>query len=297
VIADHVRAMTFLISDGAVPSNDGRGYVLRRIMRRAMRFGRTLGLETPFLCELSGTVIEVMKSPYEELVAHRDLIAQTARREEERFAQTLAVGLARVEDLARKLSIEKKNLIPGAEAFKLYDTFGIPLDLIKDVAHGWHLAVDEAGFERSMDEQRDRSRKGMKETTSAIPEIAARLPVRKVTFLGYESTALESTRVLAIMRGEALVEELGTGATGQVLLDRTPFYAEGGGQVGDTGYLTAAGGVALVSDTKAPLPGLTLHEVTVREGRLRVGDEVRAEVDRERREAVMRSHDATHLLH
>src|SRR5262249_8702223 len=142
----------FLISDGAVPSNDGRGYVLRRIMRRAIRFGRTLGLERPFLGELSGTVIDVMKGAYEDLVAHRNLVAQTARREEERFAATLSVGLGRVESLAQELKSRGRTVIPGADAFRLYDTFGMPLDLIKDVAHGWRLEVDEAGFETAMEE-------------------------------------------------------------------------------------------------------------------------------------------------
>ncbi len=297
VIADHVRAMTFLISDGAVPSNDGRGYVLRRIMRRAIRFGRTLGIERPFLCDLSGTVIDIMKDPYEDLVAHRDLIAQTARREEERFASTLAVGLVKVEDLAQSLSAAKKTVIPGPEAFRLYDTFGIPLDLIRDVAHGWHLTVDDTGFEKAMDEQRERSRRGMKEIASAMPAVAARLPARRIDFVGYEATTVQEARVLAIVRGDALLDELQAGEEGQVLLDRTPFYAEGGGQVGDTGFLTSSTGVAFVRDTQAPRPGLNLHAVELREGRLRVGDAVRAEVDPSRREAVMRSHDATHLLH
>ncbi len=297
VIADHVRAMTFLISDGAVPANDGRGYVLRRIMRRAIRFGRTLGLERPFLCELSGAVIDIMKDPYEELVAHRDLVAHTARREEERFAETLAVGLSKVETLAQGLKAENKPIIPGSEAFRLYDTFGLPLDLIRDVAHGWHLGVDEAGFETAMEEQRERSRRGMKEIVSAVPAVVARLPARSIAFVGHEATVLEASRVLALVQGDSLLDELRAGDEGQVLLDRTPFYAEGGGQVGDTGFLTAQGGAAFVRDTQAPLPGLNLHAVTVKEGRLRVGDEVRAEVDRGRREAVMRSHDATHLLH
>jgi alanyl-tRNA synthetase len=156
--------------------------------------------------------------------------------------------------------------------------------------------VDEAGFGTAMEEQRERSRRGMKES-AALAGTFTRLPVRSVAFEGYETTRIEEARVLALVRGEDLVEELGTGDAGQVLLDRTPFYAEAGGQVGDTGYLTASTGVAFVRDTRAPLPRLNLHDVVVREGRLRVGDMVLAEVDRERREAVMRSHDATHLLH
>ncbi|HEV8702484.1 MAG TPA: alanine--tRNA ligase [Candidatus Polarisedimenticolia bacterium] len=297
VIADHVRAMVFLMADGAVPGNDGRGYVLRRIMRRAIRFGRTLGIETPFLCDLAGTVIEVMESAYPDLVAHGGTIARAARREEERFGETLAVGLTKVEALAKTLKADGRNLIPGAEAFRLYDTFGLPLDLIKDVAHGWHLGVDEAGFEEAMEEQRERSRRGMKETVSAVPEVVSRLPSRSIDFVGHETTVLEASRVLALVRGGHLQDELRAGEEGQVLLDRTPFYAEGGGQVGDTGFLTASGGVAQVRDTQAPLPGLNLHDVVVKEGRLRTGEAVRAEVDRGRREAVMRSHDSTHLLH
>ena len=304
VIADHVRAMTFLISDGVVPSNEGRGYVLRRIIRRAIRFGRYLGIERPFLCDLSATVINIMGrdagpyvTPYPELLAHATLVAETARREEERFAQTLAVGLAKVETLAQGLRADGKTQISGSDAFRLYDTFGLPLDLIKDVAHGTHLTVDEPGFEKAMEEQRERSRKGMKETASTVPAVASRLPARQTLFTGYETTLVEDARVLALVRGDALVEELKAGEEGQAMLDRTPFYAEGGGQVGDTGFLTSSSGVAFVRDTRAPLPGLNLHLVEMREGRLRVGDPVRAEVDRQRREAVMRSHDATHLLH
>jgi alanyl-tRNA synthetase len=297
VVADHVRAMTFLMSDGVVPGNDGRGYVLRRIIRRAIRFGRSLGIERPFLCDLSGTVIEVMEAAYPELVAHRALIDAAARREEERFADTLAVGLQKVEALAQQLSQEKRRVIPGSEAFRLYDTFGVPPDLIRDVAQAWDFTVDEAGFEAAMREQRERSRRGMKDTSGATPEVVRQLPARQVEFRGYDETVVEGARVLALVRGDRLVQELQAGETGQALLDRTPFYAEGGGQVGDTGYLTGEAGVAEVRDTRAPLPRLHLHEVVMREGRLRTGDAVRAEVDAARRRAVMRSHDGTHLVH
>jgi alanyl-tRNA synthetase len=297
VIADHSRAMTFLISDGVVPGNDGRGYVLRRIMRRAIRFARALGIDRPFLGELSGTVVEVMEPAYPDLVPHRDLVAKTARREEERFAATLAVGLEKVETLAGELRNAKRTVIPGADAFRLYDTFGIPPDLIRDVAQAWNLEVDEDGFRAAMEEQRERSRRGMKETAGAASGVLADLPARAVEFRGYEDTRLEGARVLAIVRGDRLAGSLETGEEGGILLDRTPFYAEGGGQVGDTGFLTAPGGVAEVRDTRAPLRGLILHEAIVREGRLRVGDVLAAEVDRERRLAVMRGHDATHLVH
>ena len=297
VIADHVRAMTFLMAEGVAPGNDGRGYVLRRIMRRAIRHGRHLGIERPFLCDLSGAVIDVMKDPYKELEAHREAIARTARHEEERFAATLAVELPKVERRAHDLNAEGKDLFPGNDAFRFYDTFGVPLDILRDVAREYHLRFDEAGFETAIQEQRERSRQGIKETAAGISGVIAGLPARRAEFLGYETTRLDDARVVALIRGERLVEELRAGEEGQVLLDRTPFYAESGGQVGDTGFLTASGGVAEVRDTQAPVAHLNLHAVLVREGRLRPGDVVQAEVDRARREAIRRSHTATHLAH
>jgi alanyl-tRNA synthetase len=297
VIADHVRALTFLIGDGVVPGNDGRGYVLRRILRRAIRFGRALGIERPFLGELSGTVIDVMEAAYPDLSAHRTAIAATAVREEERFAGTLAVGLARVESLAAGLRKEGKGTIPGVESFRLYDTFGVPLDLVKDVAQAWNLQVDETGFEREMEEQRSRSRKGMKEIAAPLAGALASAPIASSEFAGYVDHVVETARVVALLRGEALVDELKQGEEGGVLLDRTPFYAESGGQVGDTGTLTASGGAAAVTDTQSVRRGLPLHRVRLLEGRLRVGDRVRAEVDRARRLATTRAHDATHLVH
>jgi alanyl-tRNA synthetase len=297
VIADHARAMTFLMSDGVTVGNDGRGYVLRRIMRRAIRFGRSLGIERPFLCDLSAVVIEVMEAAYPELAAHREGIAAAARREEDRFAETLAVGLQKVEALARDLRAAGKDSLPGADAFRLYDTFGVPPDLIRDVAQAWSMGVDEAGFTREMEEQRARSRRGMKETTLAAPGALAALPQRQAEFLGYDTTTLDEARIVGILRGEVLVEELRVGEEGGILLDRTPFYAESGGQIGDSGHLVSASGAAVVRDTQAPMRGLNLHAVRVQEGVLRVGDRVRAEVDRERRLAVTRGHDATHLVH
>jgi alanyl-tRNA synthetase len=297
VIADHMRALTFLMSDGAVPSNDGRGYVLRRIMRRAIRFGRILGVERPFLCDLTESVIETMEAAYPELVAHRSAIAETARREEERFAATLATGLQKVEALAQTIGQQGGRVIPGTDAFRLYDTFGVPPDLIRDVAQARSMTVDEAGFEKEMGEQRARSRRGMKETPAATAGVLATLPARTAEFSGYEATVVENARVMAVVRGEALVDELAAGEDGGVILDRTPFYAEAGGQVGDTGFLTGPLGVGEVRDTRAPIRGLPVHDVRVREGRLRVGDIVRAEVDRARRLAVTRGHDATHLVH
>ncbi len=309
VIADHARAMTFLMAEGVAPSNEGRGYVLRRIMRRAIRHGRHLGIERPFLCDLSGTVIDVMtapaepggrrvESPYADLIAHREAIRQSARREEERFAETVAVGLEKAESLAQELNKRGKKSFPGAEAFKLYDTFGLPLDMIRDVARDCRLALDEEGFNAALEEQRERSRRGLKETSvGAVSNAVAALPARQIDFRGYETTRLDDAQVLALLRGERVVDELGAGEDGQVLLDRTPFYAESGGQIGDTGFIRAAGGVAEVRDTRAPLKGLNLHFVAVREGKIRTGDLVQADVDRPRREALQRGHTATHLAH
>ena len=297
VIADHVRALTFLIGDGVVPGNDGRGYVLRRILRRAIRFGRTLGMERPFLGPLSGTVIDAMEAAYPDLSAHRTAIAATLLREEERFAGTLAIGLQKVETLAGSLRKEGKTTIPGPEAFRLYDTFGVPLDLVRDVAQAWRLEVDQAGFEREMEEQRSRSRRGMKEVAAPAAGALAGVPAGTSEFAGYVEQVVEEARIVALLRRDALVDELQHGEEGGVLLDRTPFYAESGGQVGDTGTLTASGGAAVVSDTQAPRRGLPLHLVRVLEGRLRTGDRVRAEVNRDRRLATTRAHDATHLVH
>jgi alanyl-tRNA synthetase len=310
VIADHVRAMTFLMSEGVTPSNERRGYVLRLIVRRALRHGRHLGIERPFLCDLSGTVIDGMaapwidergeehESPYHDLVAHREAIARMARREEERFAATVAVSVRMAEEKAQEWSRAGRKEFPGEEAFRLYDTFGLPLDMIRDVARDYRLNLDEGVFERALAEQRERSRRGIKESAGAtVSGALARLPEKRVEFLGYELTRVEGARIVAILRGEALVDELSAGEEAQVLLDRTPFYAEAGGQVGDTGFLTAAGGVGEVLDTQAPLPRLNLHKVAVREGRLRAGDAILAEVDQARREAIRRSHTATHLAH
>jgi alanyl-tRNA synthetase len=298
VIADHVRAMTFLMSEGVSPSNEGRGYVLRRILRRAIRHGRHLGIERPFLCDLSGVVIDLMKSAYEDLVAHREAVSQMARREEERFADTVAIGLKKAEEQAHELSRGRKKEFPGEEAFKLYDTFGLPIDMIRDVASDYELRMDETGFEKALEEQRVRSRRRMKET--AAPAVAGALDQLRDQpgeFLGYDTTEAEDALVVALLRGEDRVDELKTGEKGLVLLDRTPFYAESGGQVGDTGFLTTGSGVAEVLDTQAPLLRLNLHTVEVREGHLRAGQRAHAEVDRGRREALTRSHTATHLVH
>ncbi|MCZ6696846.1 MAG: alanine--tRNA ligase-related protein, partial [Acidobacteria bacterium] len=206
-------------------------------------------------------------------------------------------GLERVEELARDLKATGRPTLPGPEAFKLYDTFGLPLDLIRDVAHARGLTVDEDGFEKAMKVQRERSRRGMKQVKSAAGGVVEHLPVREIEFLGYQETRVEGVRVLALLRADRPVDLLTQGDEGQVLLDRTPFYAEAGGQIGDSGFLTGAEGVAEVRDTQAPLPMLNLHAVRVCEGRLRVGDTVLAEVDRARHLAIMRSHDATHLVH
>ncbi len=298
VIADHVRAMTFLMAEGVSPGNEGRGYVLRRILRRAIRHGRHLGIEQPFLCDLSGKVIDLMKSAYEELVAHREAVSQMARREEERFAETVVVGLQKAEKLAHDLKRERKKQFPGAEAFKLYDTFGLPIDMVRDVAAEFDLRVDEKAFDKALEQQRVRSRRRMKESATAADSAALRhLVDQHCEFLGYETTQAEGARVLALLSGEDRVDELKSGEKGQVLLDRTPFYAESGGQIGDTGYLTASSGVAEVLDTQVPLRRLHLHAVEVREGRLRTGDRVHSQVNKERREAITRSHTATHLVH
>jgi alanyl-tRNA synthetase len=290
VIADHIRATSFLIVDGVVPANEGRGYVLRRIIRRAVRHGHKLGQTRPFLHSLVASLVREMGASYPELVAASDRVTAMLLHEEERFAETLTQGLALLETAIARLATP---VVPGETAFKLYDTYGFPVDLTADIARERGLTVDQAGFEAAMEAQRDRARAAsrfgvdLRETA----DVDARSE-----FDGYSS--LESrARVLALVDASgASVAALEAGASGRVILDRTPFYAESGGQIGDRGTLTAAGGSFAVNDTQK-LREAIAHAGVVTAGRLAVGDELGAEVDAGRRRATARNHSATHLLH
>ncbi len=298
VIADHVRALCFLVADGVVPANDKRGYVLRRVLRRAIRHGRKLGITEPFLHEISPVVLDRLGEAYPELLAAKDAILEVGRREEERFADTLASGLALLDQAIGDLPAEAK-VLPGADLFRLYDTFGLPLDLAQDVAEERGVALDLEGFERELALQRARAQASWKggRTVEAAAEWGGIAHRFRTVFEGYERLRLDGVRVLAIVREGRSVPGLAAGEEGDVVLDATPFYGEAGGQVGDTGWLVTGEARARVLDTKRPVEGIVAHRVRVEDGRLGEGDLVTGEVDAERREAIQRNHTATHLVH
>jgi alanyl-tRNA synthetase len=285
LLADHLRGMTFLISDGVVPGTEGRGYVLRRLIRRAMIHARRLGLRAP-LAEGVDSVIGVMREPYPELVANRVMIRLQVAQETERFQRTLEQGLEQFE----RLLARHPNLLPGDEVFKLHDTYGFPIELTRELAAERQIEVDLEGFEAAMAGQRARSR-----TMSGQrwPDLLA-LPQSE--FTGYHELAT-TARIAAIYRGGEPVSAAEEGDQVEVFLDRTPFYAESGGQVGDTGYLSAGMGRVRVEDTQKPAEGVIAHLGTVEVGRVAAGESVEAAVDQERRLATARHHSATHLLH
>ncbi len=295
VIADHSRAISFLIADGVLPGNEGRSYVLRRIVRRAIRYGRRLGLDGPFLSDTTAAVIEKMGGHYTELVERRQVIADTVLREEEHFARTLSRGVAILDELIDTMLADGRTVLSGADAFRLYDTYGFPLDLTMELAQDRNLSVDADGFAHALGEQKARSRSSGT-FTARMPAAYRALSGPETAFVGY--TTLDDTgRVLALIVGEENVQQVDAGQEAEVLVDRTPFYAESGGQVGDTGVLTWLDGDFAVADTRRPVPGYVLHRGTVLRGTLRVGQDVDLAVNRERRTDTARNHTATHILH
>ena len=301
VIADHARAFCFLVADGVVPANDKRGYVLRRLLRRAIRHGRKLGIKEPFLQDITPLVVEQLGEEYPELRSASDAILELGRREEERFAETLSTGLALLEKSLAKLTPSKGHaILPGKEIFRLYDTYGFPIDLARDIASERGIELDERGFESEMARQRSRARASWKsEKQGQVAETYGELAQRYSTrFEGYGATSLDSVAIVSLLdeRGQP-VQELKEGERGQVVLAATPFYAEAGGQVADTGLLIGSAARAEVRDVQRPLAELLIHHTEVETGRLAVGDEVAAEVDEARRNAIRRNHTATHLVH
>ena len=294
VIADHIRACTFLIVDGVLPSNEGRGYVLRRIIRRAVRHGYKLGIAEPFFYRLVEVLEREMSSAYPELARGRKQAERVLRQEEERFAETLANGMALLEEAIGRLAAGGRaaNVIPGEVAFKLYDTYGFPADLTADIARERGLAIDQAGFDAAMEEQRRRSQEASK--FGVDMRSGAAIDSRTV-FQGYEGLEAEG-RVLALLRDGEPVEMLRAGERGEVVLDRTPFYAEAGGQVGDTGVLSGAGAGFRVENTVKRGTAHS-HVGELAEGSVRIGERLRAQVDGGRRGAIALNHTATHLLH
>jgi alanyl-tRNA synthetase len=298
IIADHVRAAAFLIGDGIMPANDGRGYVLRRIIRRACRHGNLIGLDKPFLFELVGTVADIMKGAYPELLASSAYIARVCLSEEERFASTLASGLRYFRQYAEEARAGGGRSLRGDLAFKLYDTFGFPIDLTQDLAAEQGLTVDEAGFRDELEKQRSQARQSWKgEQKVRAKQVYEGLKSLQVRFVGYDAASVSDAEVKALILNGRAADEIRQGDEAEVILDRTPFYAERGGQVGDSGVLKNARFSAVVETTIAPIPDLVSHKVRVLAGALRVGDRVEGAYDAAKRDAIRRNHTATHLLH
>ena len=315
VIADHARAVTFLIADGVNPSNDGRGYVTRLILRRAARHGQLLGFVGPFLGDVIPTVIELMREAYPEVERRREQILRTTREEEEKFQQTLRVGSEILDDIVAELQAKGSREIPGGEAFRLYDTFGFPLDLTREVARENGMTVEEFGFRAALEEASERSRAAsgtgkvddatMRLARSALGElrIQGRLPEQGVTYDPYSGTQAE-TKLVGILIGDKLVETLATGLHAQLVLAESCFYVESGGQISDTGRISHTPDKTIgsgawefrVDDVRMPVPGLIVQVGQMVEGVAHLDDRVLARVDGPRRLDIMRNHTATHLL-
>ena len=298
VIADHARAAAFLVSDGVVPSNDGRGYVLRKIMRRAIRHGKLIGIEDEFLHRMADRVADLMQETYPELASTREYVSRVVCHEEQRFSSTLRIALDQLSEVLARLgpSGSQPGRLPGEVMFKFYDTYGLPLDLMQEIADENRLVLDEAGFKRRLTAQRKRGRASWKETATATgssaPPTAEKDPISRL---------LPARHRPGNHHGNPDSRQAGHLAAGRKcgrgFLDQTPFYAETGGQVGDTGVLQGVEAEAVVQDTFPAHPGYSAHLVRCARGALRVGDTVQARVDAARRDSIRKNHTATHLLH
>lgn len=297
VIADHLRSSAFLIADGVLPSNEGRGYVLRRIMRRAMRHAQLLGASEPLMHRLVWALVREMGQAYPDLVRAEKLIEETLRLEETRFRKTLARGLSILDE--KSAGLKKGDMFDGDTAFTLYDTYGFPLDLTQDALKSRGIGVDQAAFTDAMNRQREKARASWAGSGEAATE-SVWFPLREklgaTEFLGYETESAEGA-VTALVRDGAEVDSLKAGETGAIVLNQTPFYAESGGQVGDTGVLTGEGVRFRVTDTQKKAGDLFVHLGTVEQGILNVGTALQLEVDHARRSSIRANHSATHLLH
>jgi len=299
VISDHARAVAFLISDGIMPSNEGRGYVLRRIIRRAIRFGQVIDMKKPFLRAICDAVIDTMGRDYEELIREKAFIRGIVENEERRFTETLTHSMKVLEDEIHRLKGAGGDTLPGEVVFKLYDTYGLPLDIVQDVARDEALNVDVAGYQEAMTRQRRLSQESWKGSgDEAIPRAFRDLSSRGISsrFVGYDTLSARG-RVLAIVGNDTQVDSVKKGDSAEVVLDETPFYAQSGGQVGDNGVLLDGTNRFRVTDTVRYGTGLIAHRGVVEAGSLRFGQVLRSEVDEERRRATACNHSATHLLH
>jgi alanyl-tRNA synthetase len=300
VVVEHGRGLAFLIADGVIPGNEGRGYVLRRILRRAALFGRRLGRDKPFLAEIARTTIEHMSHIYPELAQRQDFIIKVIELEEARFEETLSSGLEIIEGVMSKAG-EKARQISGKDAFRLYDTYGFPVELTREIVARSGFSVDMAGFEKEMAKQRERARAAQKFKVEAVVQIGLEASAQvehgsgKTAFVGYHSLEQKANIIKLLIEGRE-TETIESGQETGIILDATPFYGEMGGQVGDTGEIIGPAGRFAVTDTIRVPPDITVHQGKVVEGHLLSGDEVEAIVDMERRRDIARNHTATHLL-
>ncbi len=298
VIADHARASAFLIADGILPSNEGRGYVLRRIIRRAVRYGRVLGLEKPFLTDVANKVVEEMHDIYPELKDAKSFMGKVITHEEERFSETLEFGLQLLSEKIKEINSKGQDIIDGNFIFKLYDTYGFPIDIVQDVAKEQGLHIDHAGFHKEMLKQRERSRKSAKlGKGEKIADIYKELAIKNQgkEFIGYELLESEGT-IICLASNEILYTHIEKGFKGELVVDKTPFYAESGGQIGDTGIIESETGTAIVLDT-IKKADVIVHIIEVTRGSFKLGQKIQLKVDRKKREETARHHSATHLLH
>ncbi len=297
VIADHARTMTFAIGDGALPSNEGRGYVIRRLLRRAVRYGKVLGIEKPFLYQLVAVVGNIMGDTYPEVVEKREFIEKVVRGEEERFHETLNEGLAILSEMIEQAKKAGRQALTGEESFRLYDTYGFPIDLTEDFAAENGFSIDRAGFEQAMDEQRARARAARQDVDSMKVQggILGEITV-KSEFVGYNDL-VTSGKVVALIMDNQSVDFVSEGAQCQVILDRTPFYAESGGQMADKGLILCGPNQLSVEYVQKGPNGQHVHQARVQQGSIKIGDTVEAVVDRGSRVNIIKNHTATHLLH
>ncbi|MED5077361.1 alanine--tRNA ligase [Geobacillus stearothermophilus] len=297
VIADHIRAVTFAIGDGALPSNEGRGYVLRRLLRRAVRYAKHIGIERPFMYELVPVVGEIMHDYYPEVKEKADFIARVIRSEEERFHETLHEGLAILSNVIEKAKSEGSDVIPGEDVFRLYDTYGFPIELTEEYAAEAGMKVDHDGFEREMERQRERARAARQDVDSMQVQGGVLGDIKDESrFVGYDELVASST-VLAIVKDGQLVEEVRAGEEAQIIVDVTPFYAESGGQIADQGVFESETGTAVVKDVQKAPNGQHLHAIIVESGTVKKGAVYTARVDEAKRARIIKNHTATHLLH
>jgi alanyl-tRNA synthetase len=298
-IADHSRAVTFLISDGVLPSNEGRGYVLRRILRRAARHGKLLGMDKPFLTEIVPVVIEVMKDAYPDLLDKESYVTKVVINEEQRFMDTLDAGLKILNDEVKTLKAKGETVIPGEVVFKLYDTFGFPTDLTADAVRTYDLSVDMEGFEKAMEAQREKARESWKGSgEEEISDVYLRLSTKGISneFVGYEGVTEAISQITAILKNDEAVDTLSEGENGEIFVEQTPFYGEVGGQIGDAGVIETGSAVFDVWDTQKPLDDLFTHIGKLKTGTLSVGDTVVLKVDKGARRATEAHHSGTHVL-